>query len=130
MSFLDSAESFLGMGDTPSDVKQVVAPELSGIGEVDTAYGIAPASEASGLGKSAPGSQFLPDWAGKALEPIMQGIMGAALHPNIGRAPALPAAAGHGVTANTSGYDSLLKQASHLGENDPLQGLSGFKNLL
>lgn len=130
MSILDSAETFMGFGDTAADAKQVVAPELAGIGEVDTAYGTAPASEASGLGKTMPGSSLLPDWATKALEPIMQGIMGAALRPNANRAPALPMASGHSVNASTGGYTSLLNDATKLGSNDPLQGLTNFKNLL
>lgn len=130
MSLLQEAETFMGFGDTAQDVATMGADFLkdtaTGSG-VDTALN--QGLEGHRAGDVMPGSSLLPDWATKALGPIMQGLMGAALTPK--RTPTAPlGGAGHGITANTSGYDSLLKQASHLGENDPLQGLTGFKNLL
>ncbi|WP_333498548.1 hypothetical protein [Kluyvera sp. CHPC 1.2972] len=133
MSILDSAEAFLGVGDSVGQVAHSASEVNSALGSIadgtslDTA--INQGMEGHRAGDAMPGSSLLPEWATKALGPIMQGVMGAALAPK--RNPVAPlGGSGHGVSANTSGYTSLLNDATKLGNNDPLQGLTSFKNLL
>lgn len=141
------------VGDSAGDVGQILqqsapslgaAPQDSALVAFDSEFGSLGAGDVStpgmkfdgqtspldeGLANKTPGTAGLKGWVGKSLDKIMPALMARALMPT--RTPTAPlGGSGHGINANTSGYDSLLKQASHLGENDPLQGLSGFKNLL
>lgn len=130
MALLEAAESFLGAGDSAEDITAMgndfLRDTAAGTG-VDTALN--QGMEGHRVGDGIAGSSLFSGWAGKALEPIMKGLVGAALTPH--RTPTAPlGGGGHGVTANTSGYDGLLKGAEKMGTNDPLKGLTGFKNLL
>ncbi|EEC0942654.1 hypothetical protein UJ11_003574 [Salmonella enterica subsp. enterica] len=134
MSLLQSFETFMGFGDTAGQAGEVVngvVNAIPSVEEMQRGVGAAVSNEPVGVsaGASVPGASHQKPWAGKALEPIMAKLVAASLITK--RTPTAPiGGAGHGVQVNTSGYDSIMKGTEKIGNNDPLQGLSGFKNLL
>lgn len=130
---LDAAMEFMGAGDTAAEAKQVVGSAASvsatdpgialGLGADDIA-GIDAA--VPGVGSSAWG---LSDWASEALQPVMTTIMQSAMRPHPQQRAPL-GGSGHGVQANTGSYGQVLSEVGKAAGGDPLQGLSGFKNLL
>ncbi|WP_260863378.1 hypothetical protein [Citrobacter sp. Marseille-Q6884] len=130
---MDAAMEFMGMGDTAAEAKQVVGgaakvstadPGLSVGLSADDIAGID--SAAAGVGSSAWG---LSDWAGEALKPVMATIMQSAMRPHVQqRAPM--GSSGHGVQASASSNGAVINEIEGMAGGDPLQGLTGFKNLL
>ncbi|ECJ3939294.1 hypothetical protein YT28_20435 [Salmonella enterica subsp. salamae] len=137
MSFLDSVENFLGMGDTVSEAAAMVTPDASKVASNDLAIQRgADQDEIAQIDADSPGrvvvksSPLLPDWATKAVGPIMNTIAAAALKPNLQRAPLMSSGGGHGVSASAGSNGQVINQVEGLAGGDPLQGLTGFKNLL
>ncbi|EBU7764578.1 hypothetical protein DK750_06920 [Salmonella enterica subsp. enterica serovar Rovaniemi] len=140
----EAIESFFGMGDTIDDAKQVVGSAVSvGNGIVnpipsaasmvsgtEDAVGSQPVGINAPVASSGvPGKSHFKKWSGDALEPIMGRLAVAALIPK--RNPTAPlGGSGHGVSANASSNGQVIGQVEGLAGGDPLQGLSGFKNLL
>lgn len=124
---LDAIEGIFSTGDSVGpgiESLDSVSDALSNVGTVETVNGVA----AAATGTIAPSSMF-PDWAMSAITPVMQTIAGAALRPHA-RDTAPIGGSGHGVSANAGSNGQVIGQVESLAGGDPLQGLSGFKNLL
>lgn len=125
---LDAVEEFMGMGDTVKDASTVVggaARETDGL--IDSlASGSKTASEVAS-GDSVFGG--LKDWTTQALSKQMPGILAAAMKPKFQQRAPL-GGSGHGVQASAGSNGSVINEIEGLAGGDPLQGLSGFKNLL
>lgn len=128
----DAAMEFMGMGDTAAEAGQVVggAAKVSasdpGLSIGLSADDIAGIDGAAGVGSSAWG---LSDWASEALKPVMATIMQSAMRPHPQQRAPL-ASSGHGVQASAGSNGSVINEIEGMAGGDPLQGLSGFKNLL
>lgn len=143
---LDAVENFFGMGGGNGGASEIIAKPVDGIvnaipsvADMVAGTGAAVSNLPVGVDASLPtaamekpstdGVGLLSDWAVKAIGPVMQSIAGAAMRPH--RQNSAPmAAGGHSINANTGGYDQLIKGIGKAAGGDPLQGLSGFKNLL
>ncbi|WP_109240302.1 hypothetical protein [Klebsiella michiganensis] len=123
MDFINSMESMLGMGDKPV---QIAADDPGLIAGLDTTDIADIDAQDPGIDNSA-AKHGLSDWAYKALGPVMQQIMAMATKPQQ-RAPL--GGSGHGVSANTASNGEAVSEITKMAGGDPLQGLSGFKNLL
>ncbi|TKV08259.1 hypothetical protein FDX19_15590 [Citrobacter sp. wls619] len=115
----DVAE-FLGMGDSAADVAKVADSTIDQL-----ASGVSATSMAGG------DSVFggLKDWTMQALSKQMPGILKAAMTPKYQQRAPL-GGSGHGVQASAGSNGSVINEVEGLAGGDPLQGLSGFKNLL
>lgn len=116
-----------GVGDAAK-----VAADDPGIGAGLSSQDIADIDGASPGVAAGVSSPFLPSWAGDALGPLMKSITGAALRPGVGGAGAgAPMApSGHGVNVNAASDGQVIGELGKAVSGDPLNGLSGFKNLL
>ncbi|ECA8969611.1 hypothetical protein ETB55_04420 [Salmonella enterica subsp. enterica serovar Omuna] len=131
---IDEIEGILGAGDSAADAGSVVngvVNAIPSVSEMVGGVGAAVSEEPVGIsaGSSLPGASYFNDWSGKSLEPIMKRLAVASLMPK--RAVTAPlGGSGHGVSANASSNGQVIGQVESLAGGDPLQGLSGFKNLL
>lgn len=130
---LDALQHMLGMGDKPVETAQTMATEganfLSDVRNgtaVDTELNQGQLGHQVGDGLVSAKSG-LSDWAYKAIGPVMQSIMASAMRPQQ-RAPL--GGSGHGVSANAGSDGQVVSEITKMAGGDPLQGLSGFKNLL
>lgn len=121
-------EGLLGSG--VGDAAKVAADD-PGIGAGLASQDIADIDAASPAASGA-ASPFLPGWATQALQPMMKSMMGAAMRPSglggAGNTPMAPS--GHGVSVNATSNGQVVSELGKAAGGDPLNGLTGFKNLL
>ncbi|EIP3951813.1 hypothetical protein LSB85_003680 [Salmonella enterica] len=139
---MDAAMDFMGMGDTAVDAKHVVGAAANGIvnpipsvESMVSGTGDAVGNLAVGVNAAAPGIASssglggLKGWALDALGKSMPKLLESALAPKPQpRAPL--GGSGHGVQASTSSYGQVVNEIEGMAGGDPLNGLTGFKNLL
>lgn len=130
---MDAAMEFMGMGDTAAEAKQVVgsAAKVSAT-DPGLSIGLSP-EDIAGIDAAAPGvgssAWGLSDWASEALQPVMATIMQSAMRPHAQQRAPL-GGSGHGVQASAGSNGSVINEIESMAGGDPLQGLTGFKNLL
>ncbi|XUA17746.1 hypothetical protein ACQVA2_13790 [Citrobacter sp. OP27] len=125
---VNAVEGWFGGG---ADEPVVGAPDYAAMeneafGAGDTAeQGLSAVGEHGALNSS----PFLPEWATQALGPLMKSITGVAMRPHAQmRAPM--GGGGHGVNANAAANGQVVNEVTQMAGGDPLQGITGFKNLL
>lgn len=135
---MEAVEGLFSAGDTAAEAGQVAAgaakaanPEvsaaLSEVGMIDMPTGgggmVSAAQSASKAAMHTPG---LPDWAVKAIEPVMASLTQAALRPQ--HNPIAPAG-GHGVSASGAGAMKPFQEIEKMAGDNPLDGLNQWSHL-